>query len=71
MEESDLNNPEEMAKRLKETRLPPELQEWARRQFTQEDFLRGVREIEEQGGVPLSDFFDELIGDVSNGRERP
>jgi hypothetical protein len=41
-------------------KLPPELREWARQQFNEEEFLAGLREVEETGGVELKDFIREL-----------
>ncbi len=41
-------------------KLPPELMEWARQQFNEEEFLAGLREVEETGGVELKDFIQEL-----------
>jgi hypothetical protein len=36
------------------------LREWARQQFSEEEFLAEVREIEETGGLELKDFIHEL-----------
>jgi hypothetical protein len=55
---------------LKETQLPPQLQEWARQQFPKDEFLRGLQEIQECGGATLSEFFDELLSTVRHGGER-
>jgi hypothetical protein len=41
-------------------KLPPELREWARQQFNEDEFLAGLREVEETGGVELKDFLQEL-----------
>jgi hypothetical protein len=41
-------------------RIPPEILEWARQTFDEEDFLAQVREIEATGGVALEDFIAEL-----------
>jgi hypothetical protein len=38
----------------------PELMEWVRRQFSEEEFLAGLREIRETGGRELKDFIREL-----------
>jgi hypothetical protein len=43
---------------------PPELLERARQTFNEEEFLAGVREIEETGGLRLEDFIDELEEEV-------
>jgi hypothetical protein len=41
-------------------KVPPELREWAIRNFNLEEFMAGVREIQETGGVELKDFIHEL-----------
>ena len=41
-------------------RIPPELLEWARQTFDEEEFLAEVREIEASGGQRLEDFIAEL-----------
>jgi hypothetical protein len=41
-------------------RIPPELLEWARQTFDEEEFLAEVREIEATGGQRLEDFIAEL-----------
>lgn len=46
--------------------IPPELVEWARQTFDEEEFLAQVREIETTGGLRLEDF----IADVE-ARARP
>jgi hypothetical protein len=40
--------------------ITPELLEWARRTFNEEEFLAGLREIETTGGLELKDFIHEL-----------
>jgi hypothetical protein len=40
--------------------IPPDMLEWARQTFDEEEFLRQVREIEATGGRPLEDFIAEL-----------
>ncbi len=40
--------------------IPPEILEWARQTFDEEEFLRQVREIEATGGLPLEHFIAEL-----------
>ena len=40
--------------------LSPDLLEWARQTFDEEEFMAGVREIRQTGGVRLEDF----IGDI-------
>ncbi len=41
-------------------RIPPEILEWARQTFDEEEFLAQVREIEATGGMPLEDFIAEV-----------
>ena len=45
--------PEEMC-------LTPELREWARQQFTEEEIVAALRELREKGGKELGDFLHEL-----------
>jgi hypothetical protein len=40
--------------------MPPEILEWARQTFDEEEFLAHVREIEAAGGLRLEDFIAEL-----------
>jgi len=40
--------------------IPPELVEWARQTFDEEEFLAQVREIEATGGFRLEDFLPEV-----------
>jgi hypothetical protein len=40
--------------------IPPEIVEWARQTFDEEDFLAQVREIETTGGLRLEDFMAEV-----------
>jgi hypothetical protein len=41
-------------------RVPPEILEWARQTFDEQEFLARVREIEATGGLRLEDFIAEL-----------
>ena len=41
-------------------KIPPEILEWARQTFDEEEFLAQVREIEATGGLPLEDFIAEV-----------
>jgi hypothetical protein len=41
-------------------RIPPDILEWARQTFDEEDFLAQVREIEATGGLSLEDFIAEV-----------
>jgi hypothetical protein len=47
-------------------RIPPEILEWARQTFDEEEFLAQVREIEATGGLSLEDFIAELEARVSS-----
>ncbi len=42
------------------TKLPAPVLEWARKQFNEEEFVEGLREIRAIGGLKLSDFIPEL-----------
>ncbi|MHB1424259.1 MAG: hypothetical protein ACYC3I_13880 [Gemmataceae bacterium] len=42
----------------------PEVMEWARRTFNEEEFLAGLREIETTGGLQFEDFIHELEQEV-------
>ncbi len=53
----DQSNPSEPFPR---ERIPPEILEWARQTFDEEDFLTQVREIEATGGLRLEEFLAEL-----------
>lgn len=46
-------------------KLPKELLEWARQQLSEEEFLAGLREIQESGGLELKDFIQELEQEAS------
>ncbi len=41
-------------------RIPPDILEWARQTFNEEEFLAHVREIDAKGGLRLEDFIAEL-----------
>lgn len=41
-------------------KLSPELLDWARQQFTEEELLAGYLEVKATGGLQLEDFIDEL-----------
>jgi RNA polymerase sigma factor (sigma-70 family) len=43
-----------------ETRLTPELRQWALDQFSEEDFAAGFRDIRENGGLTFEDFVEKL-----------
>ncbi len=38
----------------------PEIMEWARREFNEEEFAEDIREMRAGGGLQLRDFIDEL-----------
>jgi hypothetical protein len=40
--------------------LTPELLKWARQQFSEEEILAGLHEVQETGGLELRDFIHEL-----------
>jgi hypothetical protein len=48
--------------------IPPELLEWARQTFDEEEFLAHVREIEATGGLRLEDFISGLEARVRSRR---
>jgi hypothetical protein len=52
-----------------ETRLTPELREWARQQFTEEEIVAALRELRGKGGLELGDFLQELE-QIVRDRER-
>ena len=41
-------------------KIPPEILEWARQTFDEEEFLEQVREIVAKGGLHLEDFLPEV-----------
>ena len=51
---------ESVAQRRDEAALTPELRQWASQQFTDQDFVAGIREIQETGGFEFRDFLKEL-----------
>ena len=59
----------ELAERLKETRIPPELREWVRQQFPPEELLRGIQEVQANGGYSLADILEEFSEPESKDRE--
>jgi hypothetical protein len=40
--------------------IPPEILEWARQTFDEQEFLSRIREIEATGGLQLQDFIAEV-----------
>jgi hypothetical protein len=53
------SNPPEPFPREK---IPPDILEWARQTFDEQEFLKQVREIEATGGLRLEDFIAEVEG---------
>ena len=53
----DQSNPSEPFPR---EQIPPEILEWARQTFDEDEFLAHVREVEATGGLRLEDFIAEL-----------
>jgi hypothetical protein len=47
---------------------PPDLLAWARQTFDEAEYLAGVREIEETGGVKFEDFIGEIEERVKRRR---
>jgi hypothetical protein len=45
-------------------KLTPELLDWARQQFSEEEIIAGLREVQQTGGLELSDFIRELEEDA-------
>lgn len=41
-------------------KVPPDLLAWARQTFDEAEYLAGVREIEQTGGLQLEDFIGEI-----------
>jgi hypothetical protein len=52
-------------------KLSPELLEWFRQQVNEEEVIAGLREIEETGGLELSDFLPELERAAGLDEENP
>jgi hypothetical protein len=48
--------------------ISPEILQWARQQFTEEEILAGLHELRETGGLELRDFIHELE-EIANRRE--
>jgi hypothetical protein len=38
----------------------PDLKDWARRQFSEQEIVAGLQELREKGGIELSEFLPEL-----------
>jgi hypothetical protein len=63
------NEPPAQPHQFPQDKLPPDLLEWARQTFNEEEFLAGVREIEQTGGVKLEEFIAEIEQRIRRGRE--
>jgi len=61
---ADQSNPLEP---LRCEKIPPEILEWARQTFDEEEFLAQVRQIETTGGLRLEDFIAELEARARTG----
>jgi hypothetical protein len=48
-------------------RTPPDLLAWARQTFNEEEYLAGVSEIEQTGGLKFEDFIAEVEQRVNGG----
>jgi hypothetical protein len=48
--------------------VPPEVIEWALKNFNEEEVLEELRQIRETGGLKLSDFLPELEA-IANAKE--
>jgi len=65
------NNPTQGERKdFSSVELTPDILEWARRQFSDEEYAAGFRDIRENGGLELSDFIHELEQTASPD-ERP
>ena len=53
-------DPSDPSEAFPHEKIPPDLLEWARQTFNEEEFLEQVREIEATGGLALEDFIAEL-----------
>lgn len=52
--------PEVPRQGLEATPLTPELLDWARQQFPEEEVLKGLQQVREKGGLELHEFIHEL-----------
>jgi hypothetical protein len=53
-------SPDVPARRPAPVELTPEMLEWARRQFSEEEYVAGIRAIRETGGVPFAEIVQRL-----------
>jgi hypothetical protein len=49
--------------------LSPDLLEWARRQFSEEEYVAGIRDIRENGGVPFAEIIQPLKQSAGGAHE--
>ena len=54
---------------LKQTRVPPELQEWFLQQFPPEEVLRAIEDVQANGGYSLDDILAEFYESETKDRE--
>jgi hypothetical protein len=47
-------------------KVPPEILEWARQQFSEEELAAALEEFEKSGGLELKEFVHELEEIVAN-----
>ncbi len=45
--------------------IPQEILDWARREFDEEEFIAGLREIRKTDGLELKDFIHELESEAA------
>jgi len=49
------------------TGLTPELLEWARQRYTEEEIVAALREVREKGGLELHEFIQDLEQGLQDG----
>jgi hypothetical protein len=49
------------------TRLTPELLEWARQLYTEEEIVAALQEVREKGGLELHEFIQDLEQELQDG----
>jgi hypothetical protein len=57
-------SPDVLMRQPEPVELTPDLLEWARRQFSEEEYVAGIRDIRENGGVP----FESIIRRLKSGK---
>jgi hypothetical protein len=63
------SSPDVPARRPEPIELTPDQLEWARRQFSEEEYVAGIRDIRENGGVPLESIIERLELPVGGAHE--